>query len=58
MAEKLIAGLRLRKMSSAEVSQQLAEFGDSRLKGVPKGVSEKRELQKSIAFIKNKNKKQ
>jgi len=31
MVKKLIAGLRLRKMSSAEVSQQLSEFGDARL---------------------------
>ena len=31
MVEKLIAGLRLRKISSAEVSQQLSEFGDARL---------------------------
>tara|TARA_Y100000287_G_scaffold184275_1_gene184889 strand:+ start:64 stop:3999 length:3936 start_codon:yes stop_codon:yes gene_type:complete len=31
MFEKLIAGLRLRKISSAEVSQQLSEFGDARL---------------------------
>ena len=51
MVEKLIAGLRLRKMSSAEVSQQLAEFGDSRLKGIKRGVSEKAELNKSIKFI-------
>ena len=31
MVKKLIAGLRLRKISSAEVSQQLSEFGDARL---------------------------
>ena len=31
MVKKLIAGLRLRKISSAEVSQQLSEFGDARI---------------------------
>ena len=51
MVKKLIAGLRLRKMSSSEVSQQLAEFGDSRLKGIKRGVSEKAEINKSLKFI-------
>ena len=32
MVEKLIAGLRLRKISAYEASQQLAEIGDSRLR--------------------------
>ena len=31
LVDKLIAGLELRKYSSAEVSQQLADFGDARL---------------------------
>ena len=54
MVEKLIAGLRLRKMSSAEVSQQLSEFGDARLsnrtKLSRKELTEKidKDVQKSI----------
>jgi len=54
MVEKLIAGLRLRKMSSAEVSQQLSEFGDARLSNKTrlsrKELTEKidKDVQKSI----------
>ena len=54
MVEKLIAGLRLRKMSSAEVSQQLSEFGDARLTNKTrlsrKELNEKinKDVQKSI----------
>ena len=54
MVKKLIAGLRLRKMSSAEVSQQLSEFGDARLtnktKLSRKQLKEKidKDVQKSI----------
>ena len=50
MVEKLIAGLRLRKISSSEVSQQLAEFGDSRLRQTKKQIAENidNEVQKSI----------
>ena len=54
MVEKLIAGLRLRKISSAEVSQQLSEFGDARLTNKTrlsrKELTEKidKDVQKSI----------
>ncbi len=54
MVKKLIAGLRLRKISSAEVSQQLSEFGDARLtnktKLSRKQLNEKidKDVQKSI----------
>jgi len=50
MVEKLIAGLRLRKISSSEVSQQLAEFGDSRIRQTKKQAAEAidKEVQKSI----------
>ena len=54
MVKKLIAGLRLRKISSAEVSQQLSEFGDARLtnktKLTRKELTEKidKDVQKSI----------
>ena len=54
MVEKLIAGLRLRKISSAEVSQQLSEFGDARLSNKTKlsrvELNEKinKDVQKSI----------
>ena len=54
MVEKLIAGLRLRKMSSAEVSQQLSEFGDARLSNKTKlsrkelGEKIDKDVQKSI----------
>ena len=50
MVEKLIAGLRLRKISSAEASQQLAEIGDSRLRKSGKEFIEQidKEVQNSI----------
>ena len=54
MVKKLIAGLRLRKISSSEVSQQLSEFGDARLsnktKLTRKELHEKieKDVQKSI----------
>ena len=54
MVKKLIAGLRLRKISSAEVSQQLSEFGDARLSNktrlTRKELTEKidKDVQKSI----------
>tara|TARA_A100001234_G_scaffold99653_1_gene87645 strand:+ start:329 stop:4189 length:3861 start_codon:yes stop_codon:yes gene_type:complete len=50
MVEKLIAGLRLRKISSAEASQQLAEIGDSRLRKSRKEFTEQidKEVQNSI----------
>tara|TARA_B100001057_G_scaffold380490_1_gene386190 strand:+ start:7086 stop:11015 length:3930 start_codon:yes stop_codon:yes gene_type:complete len=50
MVEKLIAGLRLRKISSAEASQQLAEIGDSRIRKSPKEFAESidKDVQKSI----------
>ncbi len=50
MVEKLIAGLRLRKISSAEASQQLAEIGDSRLRKTGKAFTEQidQQVQESI----------
>ena len=50
MVEKLIAGLRLRKISSAEASQQLAEIGDSRLRKSGKEFAEQidQQVQDSI----------
>ena len=50
MVEKLIAGLRLRKISSAEASQQLAEIGDSRIRKLPKEFNEAidKDVQQSI----------
>jgi len=48
MVEKLVAGLRLRKMSSAEVSQQLSEFGDARIRQGNKTKLSKKELQAKI----------
>ena len=50
MVEKLIAGLELRKSSSAEVSQMLAEFGDSRIRKTPKQFKEaiQKDVQESI----------
>ena len=50
MVEKLIAGLRLRKISSAEASQQLAEIGDSRLRKSGKEFAEQidKQVQESI----------
>jgi len=50
MVEKLIAGLRLRKISSAEASQQLAEIGDSRIRGTKKQFNENidKQVQESI----------
>ena len=50
MVEKLIAGLRLRKISSYEASQQLAEIGDSRLRKSGKELVEQidKDVQESI----------
>ena len=50
MVEKLIAGLRLRKISAYEASQQLAEIGDSRLRKSGKEFIEQidKEVQNSI----------
>ena len=50
MVEKLIAGLRLRKISAYEASQQLAEIGDSRLRKSGKELAEQidAEVQNSI----------
>ena len=50
MVEKLIAGLELRKISSAEVSQMFSEFGDARLRKAPKEFKEaiKKDVKESI----------
>ncbi len=50
LVEKLVAGLELRKTSSAEVSQMLAEFGDSRIRKTPKQFKEaiQKDVQESI----------
>jgi hypothetical protein len=50
MVEKLIAGLRLRKISAYEASQQLAEIGDSRLRKTGKAFTEQidQQVQESI----------
>ena len=37
LVDKLIAGLRLRKESSSLVSEQLSDFGLSRVKGIKRG---------------------
>ena len=50
LVEKLIAGLELRKTSSAEVSQMLSEFGDSRIRKTPQQFKEaiQKDVQDSI----------
>ena len=50
LVEKLIAGLELRKTSSAEVSQMLSEFGDARIRKSPKEFKEaiQKDVQESI----------